>query len=515
MKEIIALFEKYYGYSPIEIKKIATSGSNRKYFRLTLKDTKYVIGVSGSSVKENKAFWAISKHFESKGLPVPSVLSHNEDFSIYLQTSVGDTSIFDMVAKGREDGNYDLIERKILNKAISYLPAFQYAGKDLDFSICYPQASFDKRMISFDLNYFKYCFLKTVHASFNEQLLEDDFDKLSKNLLEFPCDTFMYRDFQARNIMLNHGEPYYIDYQGGRRGPIYYDLVSFIWQARSRFPQDLKDELINTYLEALQKIAPSYFTNNIISKKDNVDTFKNNLKIFVLFRSLQVLGTYGFRGKFEKKAHFLESIPFALKNLGELIHGISTDSISLSKKYPYLIKILNEVIESEAKKAANDENILDNKHAISEEYYIKGTKSHLTIDVYSFSYKNHIPEDTSGHGGGYVFDCRSVSNPGRYPEYKNKYGWDEEVLDFFHQEKNKDVNQWINDIIPIVDRHVKNYIDRDLTHLMFSFGCTGGQHRSVYSAEKIAKYIHEKYNLDVNLEHQKWGVFKNFHKKEL
>ena len=304
MKQIEELFEQYTHQKPVEIYELPSSGSNRRYFRIK-GDGITLIGAAGTSVEENIAFIEIGRHFMLKGLPVPKVLCVSENKEFYLQEDLGDITLFNRVAEGRESGNYSECDIDLLKKTIAALPKIQFeGGKGLNYSVCFPQPEFDARMIFFDLNYFKYCFLKATGLEFSEIKLQDDFHKLSLDLLKTSCgETFLYRDFQARNVMLVNDEPYFIDFQGGRKGPFYYDLASFVWQAKANYSQELKEILIDTYRDALKKYV-----------EVPQEEFYKTLRIFVLFRTMQVLGAYGFRGYFEKKPHFLQSVPFAIDN---------------------------------------------------------------------------------------------------------------------------------------------------------------------------------------------------------
>ena len=350
------------------------------------------------------------------------------------------------------------------------LPRIQFLGAEgLDWKYCFPQEAFDARMIDFDLNYFKYCFLKATGLEFNESRLQDDFEKFKADLLQDQDNTFMYRDFQARNVMMKDGEPWFIDFQGGRRGPIYYDVASFIWQARSRFPEALKQDLIRAYLRALQSF-----------KQVDGDHFRSRLRLFVLFRTLQVLGAYGFRGYFEKKPHFLASVPYAMDNLRSLLQTPFTD-------YPYLNEILRQLTEM----PQLNELAVDKR---------------LEVHIYSFAFKKGIPVDPSGNGGGYVFDCRSVNNPGKYEYYRQFNGTDPEVIKFL--EDDGEVKVFLDHVYALVDAHVQRYMERKFTHLQVCFGCTGGQHRSVYCAEHLARHLAEKYSVKVLLTHREMNVEK-------
>ena len=457
------LFESYTGQQLSLVQELPSSGSHRRYFRLNGGNVT-LIGVIGTSVEENRAFITLSKHFREKGLHVPAVLAVSEDGLAYIQEDLGDKMLFDLVSQGRESGIYSSYETELLRRTIEQLPRIQFlGGKDLDWSVCYPQEAFDARMVDFDLNYFKYCFLKATGLEFNEILLQEDFEKFKADLLLEDENTFLYRDFQARNVMIKDGEPWFIDFQGGRRGPIYYDVASFIWQASSRFPEALKQELIKSYLRALQSF-----------RKVDETHFRARLRLFVLFRTLQVLGAYGFRGFFEKKPYFIASVPYALQNLRTLLQ-------TPFKEYPYLNQILQEL------SVKPELNVIQDDHR-------------LEVHVYSFAYKKGIPADTTGNGGGYVFDCRSVNNPGKYEYYRQFNGTDPEVIKFL--EDDGEVNVFLDSVYKLVDAHVQRYIERKFTHLQVSFGCTGGQHRSVYCAEHLARHLADRFNIKVVVTHR-------------
>ena len=463
------LFEQYTGQKLAEQTEINSSGSNRRYYRLRGGNVS-VIGVAGTSFEENRAFISLSRHFREKGLHVPTVLSVSEDGMYYIQEDLGNEVLYNMVSHGRESGEYSSYESNLLCKTIEMLPKLQFkGGEGLDYSVCYPQPEFDARMVDFDLNYFKYCFLKATGIDFNEVQLQDDFEKLKADLLEDMGDTFMYRDFQARNVMFRDGEPYFIDYQGGRRGPIYYDVASFIWQARSRYPEDLKRELSRTYLRALK----SYMSID-------EDVFNEKLRLFVLFRTLQVLGAYGFRGYFEKKPHFLASVPYALDNLRRLLK-------TPFREYPYLSDLLLKL-------------------ASMPQFYEVAEDKRLEVRICSFAYKKGIPADPTGNGGGYVFDCRSINNPGKYEHYRQFNGNDREVIEFL--EDDGEVIPFLEHVYALVDPHVKRFIERKFTHLQVCFGCTGGQHRSVYCAEHLAEHLSGRFNIKITLTHRELDIEK-------
>ena len=468
MKQLERLFVKQKGKKPDSVTPLPGAGSNRKYYRMVLNECA-VIGVVGTSVDENQAFIKLSNQFDKKNIPVPKVIAVSDDKLCYIIEDLGDISLFDYMAEGRKTACFSDREQDLLHKTIGLLADIQFKGAEgLDFSVCYPQPDFDRRTVMWDLNYFKYNFLKLSGLEFREDLLENDFEQLAEQLLVGKPETFMYRDFQSRNVMICNGEPFFIDFQGGRRGPVYYDLASFLWQAKANFPNDLRNDLLQTYFTSLRKYQPDIDESH----------FREQLRNFVLLRTLQVLGAYGFRGYIEKKAHFIESIPHALTNLKDLLQ-------TPFPICPYLQKTLHQLIKKEEEK--QQQALLD--------------KNTLTVTIYSFSYKKGIPEDVSGNGGGYVFDCRAIHNPGRYEPYKQLTGLDQPVIDFL--EEDGEITGFLNDIYHLADHHIQHYLERKFTHLMFSFGCTGGQHRSVYSAQHLADYIRLGYpEVNIVLKHR-------------
>jgi len=465
-----SLFKHYTGAAPVSCEALTGSASHRRYFRLTGPDGRTLIGVEGTDADENRAFLTIDRHFASKGINVPKVVA--EDGLCYLQEDLGSTVLYDALASGRTSGKYSEDEVTLLRKTVAALPKIQVEGaRGLDWSVCYPQPSFDARMVDFDLNYFKYDFLKLSGLEFNEVKLQDDFDRLRTDLLSEYSDTFMYRDFNARNVMLVDGEPWFIDFQGGRRGPVYYDVASFLWQARARYPESLREDLLQTYLEALRAYGP-------------VDEahFRSRLRLFILFRMLQVLGCYGYRGLWEGKKPFIDSIPPALEIVKSLLPFAD---------YPYLSEVLASLSAPHP-----SEGVLFPEPSDS--------SSALTVTIYSFSFKKGIPEDTSGNGGGYVFDCRSVHNPGKYERFKQLTGLDKPVIDFL--EEDGEILRFLDNVYSLVDAHVERFLQRGFTHLQVSFGCTGGQHRSAYSAQHLAEHLVAKYPVKVHLIHRERGI---------
>lgn len=506
MDKLIELYTEWAGAEPAGVEKLPVQGSNRAYYRLTDADGMSVVGCVGTSRDENHAFIYLARHFAKRRIPVPKLLAVSGDELRYLQEDLGKQSLFDAIRGGREaGGRYNQREKRLLVSVIRELPNIQLRGaRGLDWSNCYPQPEFDIDSVLFDLNYFKYCFLKPTELDFHELKLEANFRLFAKDLTSEPMDSFLYRDFQARNIMLDANDhPYFIDFQGGRKGPFYYDLASFLWQASAKYSFKLRRELVYEYYDALKNYT----------EVPSVRHFVNRLSLFVLFRTLQVLGAYGFRGYFERKKHFLDSIPPAIQNL--------RDVLKMGEKvfpYPYMLEMLRRLtelprfaqLEQPAVNRADGfritaQNIYRAHPQDGPATYSKyDGKGPLVVLVYSFSYRKGIPEDPSGNGGGYVFDCRSTHNPGRYEPYKKLTGLDEPVIRFL--EDDGEILQFLESVYRLADHHVKRYIQRGFTSLMFSFGCTGGQHRSVYSAQHLAEHLHNKFGVEVIVNHREQNI---------
>jgi len=465
-QDIVDLYRKRFGDENVNVEALPPSGSYREYLRLTSPNFK-AIGTWNEDEKENNAFIEFSKHFREKGIKVPEIYDYIPSECIYLQEDLGNETLFSFLSQVREfEGFSDKIIR-IYRKVVKELPKIQIiAGKDLNYDFCYPRKAFDRQSMMWDLNYFKYYFLKLAKIPFNEQLLEDDYTTFTDYLLKAESDFFMFRDFQSRNIMMLYDEPWFIDYQGGRQGALQYDLASLLYDSKADIPQLVREGLMEDYLDELEKI---YSVDR--------NEFKQYFYGYVLIRMMQAMGAYGFRGFYEKKEHFLKSIPFALENL-QIVLG----KIDLPIKMPELIKVLKSLSDSETLKK------IASKQAV------------LNISITSFSYKKGYPIDLSGNGGGFVFDCRSVRNPGRYDKYKSLTGKDEAVIRFF--EEDTDMEDFLAPVFSIVERSVEKYIERGFTHLSVSFGCTGGQHRSVYSAERMGTYLRNKYPVRVVIHHR-------------
>ncbi len=457
LKNISVIFENWAKEKPLSITLLPASGSNREYYRIT-GNTHICLGVYNVDRKENTAFISFTNHFLQHHLPVPEVYAQDLSNHIYLIEDLGDETLFSFLQKNKDNNPFSDNTIRLYEKVIQNLIQFQInGGKDLDYSLCYPRAAFDKQSMEWDLNYFKYYFLRLAKIPFDEQALEDDFQSLISYLLQAGCDYFLYRDFQSRNIMLQNGEIYFIDYQGGRKGALQYDLASLLYDAKAEIPQSVREQLLDYYIQQLKMYIPVDETS-----------FKAYFYGYVFIRIMQAMGTYGFRGFYEKKAHFLQSIPPALANIEYLLK-----QAELPIKIPSLLQALQLLVESEE------------LHKIAQEQTV------LTISINSFSYRRNIPEDESGNGGGFVFDCRALPNPGRYDEYKQLTGKNKEVIEFLHKES--EVTTFLNTVEALVCQSVDVYRNRKFQNLMVNFGCTGGQHRSVFCAENLSKRLQKRY----------------------
>lgn len=484
MENLLSLYKDWKGHAPKKIEALPQAGSNRQYMRLFDNDGSSVIGVIGPSIDENKCFIYLAKHFRAMSLPMPQIYATSADSKYYLQEDFGQNSLYDVLSAARNNNfTYGENEEKLLERTIRKLAHVQIEGaKNLDFNQCLPPIRFNHQSAMFDLNYFKYSFLKTTDMPFDEIRLETDMQQLAKDLVGNEEEHFfLYRDFQARNVMIGHELPHFIDFQGGMQGPLQYDIASFLWQASAHYSADLRKKLVNEYIEEVNTLLPHF----------DKETFIERLHLFVLFRTLQVLGAYGLRGYFEQKKYFLNSIPLAIQNLR---HILSNDIVL---PYPYLNEVLHKMVDLQQFKKDST-----NHGTISKSKY--DGKGPLVVRVFSFSYKKGIPEDTSGNGGGYVFDCRSTHNPGRYDQYKHLTGLDAPVIKFL--EDDGEILTFLDSVYKLADAHVKRYMERGFTDLMFSFGCTGGQHRSVYSAQHLAEHIHNKYGIEVHICHREQGI---------
>jgi aminoglycoside/choline kinase family phosphotransferase len=461
------LFEQHF-HAPVErVQPLQgeLGGSGRKIIRLSA-GPRTAIGILYNVREENAAFLAFSKHFRRHGLPVPEIYAEDLDHGSYLEEDLGDTTLFEFLSKNRTGATVAPQVVEAYRNVVAVLPRFQVeAGRDLDYSVCYPIASFDRQSISWDLNYFKYYFLRLAGIPFNEHALEDDFNRLTDFLLSAPRDYFLYRDFQSRNIMLRDGQPYFLDYQGGRKGALQYDIASLLYDAKADLPAELRQQLIYDYLRALERFIPV-----------DREAFLRYYYAYVYVRIMQALGAYGFRGFYERKAHFLQSVPYALKNLRWLLH-----QIELPIQLPTLMAAFQSMLASEKLQSlAHDAD-------------------KLVVRVFSFSFHQGLPQDETGNGGGFVFDGRSLPNPGREERFKSLTGQDAPVIDYLNQQDS--VHQFLASVLSLVDATISSYQQRGFKNLMVSFGCTGGQHRSVYLAEQLARRLRARNGLEVALRH--------------
>lgn len=449
MQSLSTLYEEFFGYRPKSVSPLGQAGSDRRYFRLS-GTGRSVVGTYGADTYENRCFVSLANAFRHAGVNVPEVYAHSEDFRFYLQEDLGDVSLFSCLSSSETEG--------IVMKTLASLVKMQKVNPTEWESLCMARP-FSSRQVMWDLNYFKYEYLKPSGLVFDEDSLEDDFEKFADSLLSVPREFtgFMMRDCQSRNVMIHDGCPYFIDFQGGRMGPVIYDAVSFLWQARAAFSPGFRERMLTFYADE--------FCGGEVSK---IECFLSFAPAFVLFRTLQVLGAYGFRGLVQHKAHFILSIPAALGNLKEILQKGSLDD------YPELRRICSVLV--------NDSRFVRRACEATDE-----VRPALTVEVFSFSYKKGYPEDFSGNGGGFMFDCRAMHNPGRYPEYRQLTGRDFPVVDFL--ERRGEVSHFLAGAWSLVDPAVERYISRGFTGLQIGFGCTGGQHRSVYCAEKTAAHL--------------------------
>ena len=441
-------------------------GSGRRIIRL-VGGNSTAIGILHDVREENAAFLEFSRHFRRYGLPVPEIYGEDLSQGAYLEQDLGDTTLFEFLSRNRtgEDIAPSVIEA--YRKVVAILPRFQVeAARDLNYKVCYPRASFDRQSIAWDLNYFKYYFLRLAGIPFNEQALEDDFSRLTKFLLSAPHDYFLYRDFQSRNIMLRDGAPFFLDYQGGRKGALQYDIASLLYDAKADLPPELRQKLLDSYLDQLAGYL----------KLDRA-LFMQHYYAYVYVRIIQALGAYGFRGFYERKAHFLQSVPYALKNIRWLLHNVT-----LPIALPTLLDAFHSMLGAEKllSLASDAEN--------------------LTVRIFSFSFHRGWPKDETGNGGGFVFDGRSLPNPGREERFKALTGRDAPVIDYLNQQES--AHQFLASVFSLVEASVAEYQRRGFKHLMVSFGCTGGQHRSVFLAEQLAKRLRSRSGLDVIVRHR-------------
>ncbi|HWG49609.1 MAG TPA: RNase adapter RapZ [Candidatus Acidoferrales bacterium] len=470
------LFEKHF-HSPVEhVQPLqgGLGGSGRRILRLTGENSS-AIGVLYDVREENVAFFEFSRHFRRHGLPVPELYAEDLKQGAYLEQDFGDTTLFDFLSRNRQGDAIAPAVVQAYRQVVAILPRFQVeAGRDLNYKVCYPRGSFDRQSIAWDLNYFKYYFLRLSGVPFNEQDLETDFGRLTRFLLAAPRDYFLYRDFQSRNVMWFDGKPWFLDYQGGRKGALQYDIASLLYDAKADLPPALRQHLLKHYLETLRQYVDM-----------SAEAFMHHYYAFVYVRLMQALGAYGFRGFYERKPHFLQSVPFALKNLSWLVNNVE-----LPVAVPALMAAFKNMLLSDK---------LLNLNPTVEKAEAHGLPV-LTVRIFSFSFhQGGPPKDDSGNGGGFVFDARGIPNPGREERFKNLTGKDAPVIEYLDQQES--AHQFFSHTTALVDASVENYKSRGFANLMISFGCTGGQHRSVYMAEHLASHLRQKAGVEVVVRH--------------
>src|SRR6202140_4970233 len=479
MEVLKRLFEQRF-HSPVErVQPLQgeLGGSGRKIIRLS-SNKLTAIGILYDVREENVAFLEFSRHFRQYGLPVPEIYAEDLKHGVYLEEDFGGTTLFEFLSSHRDGATITLETIASYRKVVEILPRFQVeAARDLNYKVCYPRASFDRQSIAWDLNYFKYYFLRLAGIPFNEQALERDFSRLTKLLLSASRDYFLYRDFQSRNIMLrkilNEDQPFFLDYQGGRKGALQYDIASLLYDAKADLPPELRQQLLDHYLDSLAGFLDL-----------DRSAFMQHYYAYVYVRIMQALGAYGFRGFYERKEHFLQSVPYALKNIRWLLHNVE-----LPIALPTLTEAFKTMVASEK---------LQGLTSKPEKYETKLEK--LKVRIFSFSFHKGLPQDDSGNGGGFVFDARSLPNPGREERFKSLTGKDASVAEYLDQQPS--VYDFLASAQSLVEGSVSAYQNRGFKNLMVSFGCTGGQHRSVYLAEQLAKHLREKNGFKVIVHHR-------------
>ena len=467
MEVLKRLFERHFHFEPEQVQPLQgqLGGSGRAILRLSGRGQS-AIGIVYSVREENVAFLEFSRHFRRHGLPVPEIYAEDLDHGAYIEEDLGDTTLYQFLVRNRAGASIAPPVLDMYREAVAILPRFQVqAGRDLNYKVCYPRSSFDRQSIAWDLNYFKYYFLRLAGIPFNEQALEHDFTRLTRFLLTADHDYFLYRDFQSRNIMLHGGRPFFLDYQGGRKGALQYDIASLLFDAKADLPPETRQDLLGHYLESLADYIP-------------VDrgAFLEHYYAYVYVRILQALGAYGFRGFYERKPHFLESVPYALKNLRWLAHHVT-----LPIEVPALLDAFHGMLASDKLQG------------------LASSAEPLRVRIFSFSFHRQLPADESGNGGGYVFDARNLPNPGREEQYRDLTGRDDPVIAYLNQQES--VHQYFANVLSLVDASVAGYQRRGFKSLMVSFGCTGGQHRSVFLAEQLAKHLRAAAGVEVAVRH--------------
>jgi aminoglycoside/choline kinase family phosphotransferase len=463
IEAIAVLFRLISGNAPDRIEKLPQSGSDRIYFRIYYGNETF-IATHNLNKRETQTFVYFSRHFVNAGLPVPQILAVNEEDTLYIQEDLGTDSLLNKLEQhGHAGYAYGLFQQ-----SLAELARVQILGDTgLNYDWCLTAKEFGKQAILSDLLYFKYYFLDTLQLPYDKQAMLDDFDALSTYLTRTENKYFMFRDFQSRNIIVKNDKVNFIDYQGGMKGALQYDVASLLWQAKADLSEEWKDSLLQYYMDKVEEL---------LNRSIDRTTFVSQYNGYVLIRLMQVMGAYGFRGLFERKAHFLASIPLALRNLKFFIDNKRVGIVTREFDRVLRLVVSDDMIQRFEPPQANEQ-------------------TPLIVEINSFSYKKGIPADSGPNGGGFVFDMRGILNPGRFDEYKTLTGKDKEVQDFLEQRTK--MNEFLNSVWDLVDITIEEYLRRGFDRLMINFGCTGGQHRSVYAAEQTARHLRNKYKLEV------------------
>lgn len=466
-EEITALFKSFSKEAITNIEKLPQSGGDRVYYRVFTTGQNFIATYS-TNLRETETFLYFTDTFKNAGAPVPEIYAVKADKTLYIQEDFGNASLLNVLEmEGLNDSTKDLYK-----KTLRSLAQLQINGdKDLDYTQCITGKEFGKQAILSDLLYFKYYFLDTLKIPYDKEKLGNDLDELSEYLNRADHKYFMFRDFQSRNVMVQK-DVFFIDYQGGMKGALQYDVASLLWQAKAGLTDEWKNELLEYYISCAEKE---------LNQKIDRERFLSQYNGYVLIRLLQVLGAYGFRGLFERKAHFLTSIPLALRNLKWFLQN---KKIGIS--VPEFERMLNLIV--------GDEVILKFEP-------VKATQdSPLTVRIKSFSFlKTGYPKNVADNGGGFVFDCRGILNPGRIDEHKQETGRDKPVQNYLTEKTRMD--EFLAGVFSVVDISVEDYIKRDFEHLEINFGCTGGQHRSVYAADATARHLRNKFSVKTEVIH--------------
>ncbi|MBO4589034.1 MAG: phosphotransferase [Bacteroidales bacterium] len=505
---VLALFRQWAGVDCELCSELGANGSNRKYLRLSASG-KSCIAAINDDLRENEAFLYFSREMKSRGISVPQIYAVSGDHRCYLQQDLGDTTLYSYLYAKRQSGvGFDGESIELYKQVLSDLVDIQTRCRDVNFNHAYPRSDFDRQAIQWDFNYFKYFFLKLLYVPFDEQLLENDFQVLIDYLLAGDCSAFMYRDFQTRNIMVvsgqlsvsgcrshvsDHGlQLYYIDYQGARRGAPQYDAASLLYSSKAEIPEAIRQELLKHYVDCYYRQAVSG-QSLCTSHKSQVtrESFTQRFYAYVLARIMQAMGAYGYRGLYERKDYFINSIPLAVSNLRTVVEKLPQEL-----NIPHLREVFNAIVNSQL--AVSGQQFATLQPFNPSHSTIPSDE--LTVTVGSFSYKKGLPTDPSGNGGGFIFDCRALPNPGRYPEYRNVTGKDPSVIAFLQKEEA--VSHFIDHACALVSQSVKKYTERKFSSLQVFFGCTGGQHRSVYCAEQMASFLRKNFDCHVVLKHR-------------